>query len=182
MKLFGSFCKVSLGRTGRDRCAPPHAPSGIRAGAASLVAMLGLGAGASLAPLPARATLGEDVKTVELDRQQINATRQVTTHAAFAVHDLQLANGGLVHEYVSPAGAVFGVSWGGPFMPNLRQLLGVNFDAYTGSARQQRGGRGHLAVHEGALVVESNGRMRSFHGRAYLSNAIPAGVSIDDIK
>jgi len=149
---------------------------------ASLVAVLGLLVTASLAAFPARATLGEDVKTVELDRQQIRASRQVTTHAAYAVHDLQLADGGLVHEYVSPTGAVFGVTWGGPFMPNLRQLLGAHFATYTGSPHQQRGGRGHLAVHEGSLVVESNGRMRSFHGRAYLSDAIPAGAALDDIK
>jgi hypothetical protein len=110
------------------------------------------------------------------------ASRQVTAQAAYTVHELQLPNGGLVHEYVSPTGRVFGVSWGAPFMPNLRQLLGVHFDTYTGSPHQQRGGRGHLAVREGGLVVESNGRMRAFRGRAYLADAIPAGVTVDDIK
>jgi len=141
-----------------------------------------VGAAAALTALPARATLGESVKTVEQDRQQIRATRNITSHPAFAVHELHSAGGALVREYVSPAGVVFGVSWGGPSMPNLRQLLGTHFDTYVSSPNRQRGGHGHLVVRDATLVVESGGHMRSFHGRAYLSDALPAGVAIDDIQ
>lgn len=131
---------------------------------------------------PARAALGANVKTVEVDRQQINATTRVTSHAAYSVHELQSAGGALVREYVSASGVVFAVSWGGPTMPNLRQLLGAHFDSYVGSSNRQRGGHGHLVVREGSLVVESGGHMRSFHGRAYLSDALPSGVVLDEIQ
>ena len=150
--------------------------------AAVFAAWFFLGTAAALLAAPARATLGEDAKTVELDRQQIRATRQIAARSAYSVHVLQAAGGAQVREYVSPAGVVFGVSWGGPTMPNLRQLLGAHFDTFVASPNRQRGGHGHLAVHEGSLVVESGGHMRSFHGRAYLSDALPAGVLADDIQ
>jgi len=141
-----------------------------------------LGGLATITSVAARAGLGEDVASVEVDRQQIRASVQRTNHAAFSVHELATENKGIVREYVSPSGQVFAVTWHGPFVPNLRQLLGVHFDVAANSPHRQSGGRGHLAVTEVNLVFESNGRMRSFHGRAYLSNAIPAGVDINDIE
>jgi len=158
--------------------------SGAWTGARSalLAVTIFFGATAASLSLPAQASLGAGVQTVELDRQQIQATTKVTRRAAFAVHELQSAGGALVREYVSPSGVVFGVSWGGPTMPNLRQLLGAHFDIFVSSPNRQRGGHGHLVVHEGSLVVESGGHMRSFHGRAYLSDALPTGVTVDDIQ
>jgi hypothetical protein len=131
---------------------------------------------------PARAALGADVKSVEVDRQQIQATKRITSRAAYSVHELQSPGGALVREYVSATGVVFAVSWGGPTMPNLRQLLGAHFDSFVSSTNRQRGGHGHLVVHESMLVVESGGHMRSFHGRAYLSDAVPSGVVLDEIQ
>jgi hypothetical protein len=148
----------------------------------SALAALVLGAASTLPLAPARAALGDKVASVELDRQQIHATTHVTPRAAYAVHELQGPGGDVVREYVSPAGVVFGISWVGKTLPNLRQLLGLNFDTFAGSTHRQRGGRGHLVVTEGNLVVESTGRMRSFRGHAYLSNAIPTGVTLHDIQ
>lgn len=137
---------------------------------------------AALAGAPARATLGGPIASVETDRQQIRATTRITAHAAFAVHELRNAGGDVVHEYVAPSGAVFAISWGGTTLPNLRQLLGIHFDTYVNSTHRQRGGRGHLVVRDRNLVVESTGHMRAFRGRAYLTDAFPTGVTVDDIK
>jgi len=153
-----------------------------RALAVRALAMPLLGVAVVCLSAPARATLGADVKTVEVDRLQIQATKRVTSHAAYSVHELQSAGGALVREYVSTGGVVFAVTWGGSTMPNLRQLLGAQFDSFVGSTNRQRGGHAHLVVHEGTLVVESGGHMRAFHGRAYLSNALPSGVALDEIQ
>jgi hypothetical protein len=143
---------------------------------------LALGALATLAAIPARAALGENASTVEADRQQMHANVQRAAHAAFTVHELQVADGRLVREYVAANGAVFAVTWHGPFLPDLRQLLGVHFDTIARSQHRQRGGLAHERVREGRLVFESNGHPRSFHGRAYLSDAVPAGVTLNDIE
>jgi len=148
----------------------------------SALVALALGTAAVLPAAPARAALGDKAASIELDRQQIRATAHVSTRSAYAVHELRGPDGSLVREYVSPAGVVFGVSWSGRTLPDLRQLLGLNFDTYTGSAHRQRGGHGHLIVEEGNLHVESTGHMRAFSGHAYLSNAIPSGVTLHDIQ
>lgn len=137
---------------------------------------------ALLGTAPAHATLGEAEASVQVDRQQIRASVQRSSRTNFTVHELSTAGNGLVREYVTPAGQVYAVSWQGPFMPNLQQLLGTHFQTIAQSSDRQQGGRGHLVVHAGPVVFESGGRMRSFHGRAYLSNALPAGTSTDDIQ
>jgi len=119
---------------------------------------------------------------VETDRLQVGASAHRIVHPAFAVHELTTADGGTVREYVSPAGVVFGVSWHGPAKPNLRQVLGSHFDTLSASKNRQSVSHTHLVIREGDLVFESHGRMRSFHGRAYLGSALPAGVSSNDIE
>jgi hypothetical protein len=126
--------------------------------------------------------LGDSTSSVESDRVVVRATVRQISHSAYTVHELTTAAQGTVREYVSPAGQVFAVSWHGPAKPNLRQILGANYDVLAASKHQHSGGHNHLAITEGRLVFESNGHMRSFHGRAYLSDAIPSGVTADEIK
>jgi hypothetical protein len=137
---------------------------------------------AALASAPARASLGEKTDSVEADRLQLRAVTHVRSMPVYAVHELSGPGGDVVREYVSSSGVVFAVSWVGKTLPNLRQLLGAHFETYTGSPHRSRGGNGHLVVRDGELTVESTGRMRSFRGHAYLSNAIPAGVNLHDIQ
>lgn len=152
----------------------------------SLLAALSLGMVALLAGHPAKAALGGDVGSVEADRLQFQASAQHAVRLSFSVHSLTMANGTVVREYLAANGAVFAVSWHGRSIPDLKQLLGVHFSTFDASPHRERGGLGHLVVRDAAqnpnLVVESNGRARSFHGRAYLNNALPAGISTNDIE
>ncbi len=159
---------------------PKSLPRGRPWARAALLAL----AGASIfTALAARATLGEDLRSVEGDRLLMRAASAHAARLAYSVHTLTAQGAMVVREYISNSGVVFGVAWSGPSMPNLQQLLGAaHFDTYVNSPRRQRGGRGHLLVNDGNLVVESNGHMRAFFGRAYLLNAVPAGVRIDEIQ
>jgi len=156
--------------------AAPRAPRAGRIGLAVLTCA------AVLASVPAHATLGDAESSVDADRAEARATVRRVGHAAFHVHELAAASGVTVREYVSPAGIVFAVSWNGPSKPNLRQLLGSNFDVLKASQHRRSGGRGFEAITEGSLVYESSGRMRSFHGRAILTDNVPSGVSTNDIE
>ena len=66
------------------------------------------------------ASLGSDSASVEADRVKMQGTLQSRTSEAFTVHEIQVATGTAVREYVSPAGKVFAVTWNGPFHPDLR--------------------------------------------------------------
>ena len=60
-----------------------------------------------VACLPAFATLGEDVATVENDRIQMKAQVRTTSVAGYTVQVIQDSAGTTVREYVAASGKVF---------------------------------------------------------------------------
>jgi hypothetical protein len=130
------------------------------------------------------ASLGGDVSSVQADVAHLEGTLRVTPNAAYTVHEIQTPTGVTVREFISPAGKVFAVAWQGPWPPDLQQLLGPYFAQFQQAARsaKQRPGRAPLSVHQGNLAVEHGGHMRSWAGRAYLTDQIPAGVSLESIR
>lgn len=136
--------------------------------------------------LPAAASLGGTVDSVETDRAQMKATARVTaTNAAYTVHEIQTPNGTIVREYVTSGGQVFAVSWRGPARPNLQQLFGSYFDQYVLAAKQaklQQPGHGPGSIQEPNLVVHSGGHMRFYFGKAYIPQMVPDGVQVDALQ
>ena len=131
---------------------------------------------------PASAALGEDAGSVAADAAMLQAKVDVSAGFRFDVHRLQLPSGIAVKEYVSPAGMVFGLSWQGPDMPDLQQLLGRYFDTYVAALQRQEGASGPRTVEQSGLVVQSGGHMRAFFGRAYIPLMLPNGVSAKEIQ
>jgi hypothetical protein len=132
---------------------------------------------------PARAHLGGDVASVQLDSQVMHAPLRSTATQQYDLHEIASGPNVMVREYVAPSGKVFAVTWQAPVMPNLRQLLGNYFDTYVAaaSATPRPGGHRHVAVVRDDLVVYSAGHVRAFHGKAYIPALLPAGVSIADL-
>lgn len=122
----------------------------------------------------ARATLGGDADSVATNQQHLGATRQIKAMQRGERHELRLPSGPVVHEYLSPAGAVYAVSWHGHGMPDLHELLGAYFPQL--STRRRRGGHHRMALTGNDLVVESTGHGRLFTGRAWVPSLVPDGV------
>jgi hypothetical protein len=132
---------------------------------------------------PARASLGSDAASVVADADDLHGMVLPQTRGQFQIQQIVSDNGMQVREFLSSTGVVFAVTWQGPVMPNLRQLLGAQFPLYAAAlAAQQRPGL-HRAVRVATpeLVVESDGHLRAYVGRSYLPAMIPAGVSIRDL-
>jgi len=134
------------------------------------------------AALPAGATLGGTAESVVTDQSKLHAKRAVVDRQNYSVHEITSNDGTLIREYVTPAGKVFGVSWNGPTIPDLTQLLGVYNAEFQTAMRAKRGRRSSAAVHNSDLVVESSGHMRAFRGRAYLNSMLPSGVTEDVVQ
>ncbi len=137
---------------------------------------------AALTPCIAAAALGEPEASIQADALQLHGSINVTEHAAYRVHEIQLPSGTRVREFAGPDGKVFAVAWSGPAAPNLRQTLGRFFDPFVAAAGARRTGHGHLQVRAGDLVVQSGGHMRAFAGRAYLSGSVPSGVDPGELR
>ena len=131
---------------------------------------------------PAAATLGEDVSLVRADQTQMQGTLRITNTAKFAVHEIHVPSGTVVKEYVSPAGMVFAVSWKGPWLPDLQQVLGRYFEQHAAAAKTKGGGPGPRVTQQPGLVVQSGGHMRAFFGQAYVPQMLPRGVLAEDIQ
>jgi hypothetical protein len=106
-----------------------------------------------------------------------------TGQAAYTESQKVLDSGTTVHEYTDAAGNVFAVSWSGPFLPDLKEILGEHFDALTAQQRNRRaGGRSPLHIRQPNVVIDSEGHMGAFQGRAWLPAKLPAGFDPQAIQ
>jgi hypothetical protein len=131
--------------------------------------------------LPAAAALGGSATSVASDAAQLKAQLRVTQRQAYAVHELRSSSGTVVREYVSPTGKVFGVSWQGPVLPDLQQVLGT-YSQRLAQASPTRRPQGPVAINEAGLVLRASGHMRGYFGKAYIPDMLPEGVSPDAIQ
>ncbi len=136
-------------------------------------------------PLSAGASLGGDASSVLDDQAKLQGTLRTTSNNSYNINEIQAPSGVVVREYVSPSGTVFGVAWQGRSHPDLRQVLGTNYDRFVQAVqvqRAQRHGHGPLLIQQPGLVVQMGGHMRSLTGRAYLPQSLPAGVRAEEIR
>ncbi len=138
---------------------------------------------------PAWASLGGDVASIQADQVNLQGTRQTTAMASYTVHEIQSASGTVVREYVSADGKVFAVAFRGPWLPDMRQLLGNYFEPYSAARQAEvaqnpnaRRARRPVVVDEPGLNVQISGHPRAFAGRAYVPGSVPAGVRLEDIQ
>jgi uncharacterized protein DUF2844 len=132
-------------------------------------------------PFPvAVAGLGGDATSVEADRVSLKGAVRVTPEANFAVHEIT-GNGLVVHEYLSD-GKVFAVSWRGPGIPDLKQMLGSYYGQFAQAASAPHYNHHHLDVATPQVIVQSSGHTRAFFGRAWVPALLPANFAIDQIN
>lgn len=134
---------------------------------------------------PAWAALGGDTASVQADQIHMQGTRRTMATASYTVHEIQAASGTVVREYVSSEGKVFAVAFRGPWLPDLRQLLGSYFDQYSQAVQTQRSmgrRRSPVMIDTPGLSVQIGGHPRSFSGRAYVPEMMPSGVAAEEIQ
>jgi hypothetical protein len=137
-------------------------------------------------PASASATLGRDTSSVDSDRVRMQgALLRIARSDTYTVHEMQSASGTTVREYVSSNGTVFAVAWQGPWLPDLRQMLGAYFDDYQRAlqaASGQRRARGSLTIELPDLTVQMSGHPRAFSGKAYVPRLMPLRVQAETIR
>jgi Protein of unknown function (DUF2844) len=128
------------------------------------------------------AGLGGDASSIEADRASLKGTERVTSAPTFVVHQITTAGGLQVHEYLSLGGKVFAVSWRGPGIPDLRQMLGSYYGEFAQVASAPHYDHHHLSVETPDVIVQSGGHTRSFFGLAWVPSLLPKNFSVDQIN
>ena len=131
---------------------------------------------------PAFAGLGGDVSSADADRVSMKGAVRVTSRAGFMVHEISSPSGLLLREYFAANGKVFAVSWHGPGVPDLGQVLGSYYSAAAKAASGPNYNHHHLSIATSEVVVQSSGRAHSFTGRAWAPGLLPANFSVTDIQ
>jgi hypothetical protein len=135
--------------------------------------------------LPAFASLGGNESSIEADRAQMKATLMSNRTDHYTMEEIHHPNGTVIREYLSPAGKVFAITWRGPFIPDMAQLLGAYLPQYGEGVKAhhaESAGRRPLNIQQPTLVVQTSGHMRSFAGKAYDPTLLPQGVTASDIR
>src|SRR5450631_740554 len=129
-------------------------------------------------PVVTQAALGGTPEQFESLVPSVSAT-----YANYVMRDTTLATGTHVREYVSGKGIVFAVTWEGPFLPDLKALLGKHFASMVNDAnRMPKAGRSRIAMSGSEVVINSGGHMRAFEGSAWLPAEFPPGFTADDVR
>jgi hypothetical protein len=138
---------------------------------------------ASWSSMPASAHLGGDASSVDADRQMFHAQLSSVAMPLYLQHEIRTQSGTLLHEYATPAGRVFAVSWRGALPPDLHQLFGNYYPRLQSAAPAsvRPGMHRQLTITAPDLVVQATARTRAYQGTAYIPGLVPAGVSVSDL-
>jgi hypothetical protein len=146
-----------------------------------------LAASLILAAWPAHAVLGGDASTVAADHARMRGLRHSATIASVAMntHEIAMADGSSVREFVGPDGIVFAVAWSTRFKPDLEALLGTHAGTYAAAASDAMrtpGIRRRIELARGDLVVRSSAHLNAYVGTAWLRSLVPRGVDVDALR
>jgi len=128
------------------------------------------------------AALGDNIASVNSDAQVLGGKHQIVAKVGYNLHQITMADGSVVNEFVSPAGTVFGISWQGHFAPNLHQLLGTYMTNFQQGQVTQRVPRRSITIQGDNFVFSSVGHLRSFRGRAYVPGLVPANLTPEVVQ
>jgi hypothetical protein len=132
----------------------------------------------------AYAGLGSNTASVQDDASALNGAISVEIRQQYSVREISAETGMHVREFLNQDGVVFAVSWSGPALPDLQQILGTHFAEYSAAlaALTHPGFHRSVRVASSGLIVESGGHLRAYAGRAYLPALVPAGVTPADLR
>ncbi len=141
---------------------------------------------------PAFAVLGDNAASVLNDQARMKGTLHSIDRQTYVMHEITAPSGAKLREYVTPAGAVFGVAWDGQFPPNFEQVLGAYYQQAQQAVAEQKSTdensgqpvrrRGPAVIQTPGIVLVQTGHMRSYHGFAYIPQLIPQGATAADVR
>jgi hypothetical protein len=133
----------------------------------------------------AHAELAASTESIVADQIRFKGVRSASTSGQVTTHEIKVADGSSIKQYVNAAGVVFAVSWRTRLKPNLEALLGTQLVAQVASASTATGVasiKARQSVHQPNLVLHQGGRMNAFSGLAYVPTLVPNGIDAETLR
>jgi len=122
----------------------------------------------------AHAALGGNSDSVRRDQIVLRANLTVTEMNGYKDFGLALPTGGSVHEFVSPSGRVFEITWSKKgSRPDMNQLLGEYIERFSGQVNGGGPTSRHADRIDADFVLHSKVLNRYFSGTAHIPSLIP---------
>ena len=129
------------------------------------------------------AALGGDENSIKNEIDSMHAKRTITPHEKYALHEVT-KKGLRVHQFMGSSGKVFALAWQGKNHPDFSVVMGshlAEFQQALAQAKANRHGRGPITIDVGNFHLEMGGHAMAVHGRAWMTNRIPAGVDQNEL-
>ena len=158
---------------------------GVKVACVALLACVGMSAHAALGGSPLSGANTHVAASVMAAAQVVPTNQAANSSAAsaqYTVNSVTLDSGTVVREYVATSSnIVFALTWDGPAVPNLREILGDSFTRFVAPSGSEAGlkvgGPSQRVLTSSDLVASSVGHAGHYRGYAYLPALVPAGFS-----
>lgn len=130
---------------------------------------------------PPGASVASKIESKSVFEKYTNASPVST----YSIVETRMSVGDILREYVSYDNRVFAAVWEGRNTPDMAVLLGKYFSQYRTALMNQRTSRDShipIGVVLNDLIVYVSGRTGNVYVRAWLPEALPAGVRPDAIR
>src|SRR5271165_796332 len=77
------------------------------------------------------AGLGSNAASVRDDAAELHGAISSEIRQQYSIQEISAETGMQVREFLNQDGVVFAVSWSGPALPDLQQILGAHFAEYS---------------------------------------------------
>ncbi len=134
--------------------------------------------------LSAFAGLGKDISSLHKDARMLGARLRVTEHPRYLLHEIS-HRWIRVRQFSGRDGKIFALAWRGKKHPDLKALLGdhlSDFQRAVAEARNTRRHGGSLAATVGRVHVNMGGHMGAMHGQVWLTDKLPSGMDLHEIR
>lgn len=132
----------------------------------------------------ANAALGDHEQIINNDAVKLRSSNHnVVRGQLYSVHTISTPIA-TIREYVDSNGTVFAVSWQGIKRPDLSVLLGSFYEEYNNidARRARMVTRQPVSIQTSKIAVRKGGHMRNITGVAVISDQLPSGVTMEDLK
>ncbi len=158
---------------------PEHTP--LRRRVTQTLSIFLLAVACSFVPIDAAATLGKPQQQIAKVATGLHLEKVETrSNDGYSVETLS-SRELTVKEYINPkTNLVFGVTWRGTRMPDLQLLLG--FDPATLNKKGTYRPLHHSVIETPTLLLEMEGRVGLYAGRAIRLDLLPSGIERSEVK
>jgi hypothetical protein len=139
----------------------------------------------SIYTISAYATLGDDIKSINIDNKDLKGVQTAVTtingnNATYLIYETKIKDKFEIKQYVSN-NKVFAIVWQGPVLPDLAKLLGDYYTLYQTVAPKYKSST-LQSIEDQDFISYFGSSNNYFYGKAIIPSLMPQDLIMIKIK